>query len=313
MKKAKKQDIAFQADYTSLKAKPSFQLKSSFAELHYAQSALELQQQISERRDENLNLVRLRFEGGLENRGSVLLSEAYLKEAKFESLQAKERLQVAQSDLARLLGIENSSPQFEANSSVPTAELEENINFLERVKNTPRWQQAEAEVAIAESDIRLSKSNFFPSVNVSTSYTQTEDKFFPQDNDQLGFSVGITYPLYSGGSDSSRLRQTQNQWVTAVELKQDTRQQLLTQLKQSYSSLKLAIERLLVSESFREAAQIRADVARTKYNNGLISFEEWDRVETDLILGQQRYLINQRERVVAEASWEQIQGTGVIP
>lgn len=313
IERAERQDTAFKAEYTSLKARLSFQLKLTFAKLSYAQAALELQQQISQRRDENLNLVRLRFEGGLENRGSVLLSEAYLKEARFESLKAEEGLTVAQSDLARIFGISESSPKFKVNSSVPTSELPTEVAFEELVGKTPRWQLASSEVELAESSIKLSKSNFFPSLNLSSSFNQTDDKFYPNDTNRIGFSVGLTYPIYNGGADSSKLRQSQNDWKSAIDLKQNARQQILTDMKDSYATLKLAIERLEVSASFREAAKIRADVARTKYNNGLISFEEWDRVETDLILRQQQYLINQRERIVAEASWEQIRGIGVVP
>jgi outer membrane protein TolC len=57
----------------------------------------------------------------------------------------------------------------------------------------------------------------------------------------------------------------------------------------------------------------RADIARTKYNNGLMTFENWDIIENDLIQRQKSFLQGQRDRVVAEAAWEQAQGKGVIP
>ena len=61
------------------------------------------------------------------------------------------------------------------------------------------------------------------------------------------------------------------------------------------------------------AAETRAGIARSKYNNGLMSFEDWDRIETDLIQRQKAALLGRRERVLAEAAWEQTQGRGAIP
>ena len=53
--------------------------------------------------------------------------------------------------------------------------------------------------------------------------------------------------------------------------------------------------------------------SRNKYNNGLQSFEDWDGIENDLITRQKTSLLSSRQRIVAEANWEQAQGKGVIP
>jgi len=55
-----------------------------------------------------------------------------------------------------------------------------------------------------------------------------------------------------------------------------------------------------------------AEIARNKYNNGLLTFEDWDVIESDLINRQTTYLQNQRDRVISEAAWENIQGIGVF-
>ena len=74
-----------------------------------------------------------------------------------------------------------------------------------------------------------------------------------------------------------------------------------------------AIERLKVDESFRAAAIARAEIARRKYNNGLLSFEDWDIIENDLIFRQKNYLSSLQTRVTSEAAWERDRGTGAIP
>src|SRR5690606_37730134 len=74
--------------YQNVKAKVSSDLKSALARLQFAQSYIQLSRSIIERRELNLKTVRLRFTSGRENRGSVLLSQAYLEDARLEYLKA---------------------------------------------------------------------------------------------------------------------------------------------------------------------------------------------------------------------------------
>lgn len=86
----------------------------------------------------------------------------------------------------------------------------------------------------------------------------------------------------------------------------------MVNLQQGYNSYIEAVAKLQVDTSFREAAQLRADIARSKYNNGLLIFEDWDAIETDLITRQTNYLQSKLNRVTYEAAWEQVQGKGVF-
>src|SRR5665647_1037461 len=63
--------------YVSTKSNISFALKDAFSSLVFAQESVDLAQSIFERRESNYKLVSVRYENGRENRGSVLLAEAY--------------------------------------------------------------------------------------------------------------------------------------------------------------------------------------------------------------------------------------------
>ncbi|MDH3513536.1 MAG: TolC family protein, partial [Gammaproteobacteria bacterium] len=95
--------------------------------------------------------------------------------------------------------------------------------------------------------------------------------------------------------------------------KDNVERQLLVRLKQAHAGYVESVEKLKVDQAFLEAAVTRAEIARSRYNNGLMSFEDWDRIENDLIQRQKTFLQSQRDRVTAEAAWEQAQGKGVIP
>jgi outer membrane protein TolC len=84
-------------------------------------------------------------------------------------------------------------------------------------------------------------------------------------------------------------------------------------LEQAYSGYVQAVEQVNVSQAFVEAAQTRAEISRAQYNNGLLTFNDWNLIENDLTQRQTNYVVSQRDRVSAEAAWEQAQGKGVIP
>jgi len=93
----------------------------------------------------------------------------------------------------------------------------------------------------------------------------------------------------------------------------DTDRQLLTRLQQTLSEYVQAVQLVEVNRSFLEAQRVRAEIARNRYNNGLMSFEDWDQIENELITRQKTMLQTERDRVTAEAAFEQAQGVGAIP
>ena len=51
------------------------------------------------------------------------------------------------------------------------------------------------------------------------------------------------------------------------------------------------------------AADIRAEISRQQYDDGLLSFENWDLIENDLINKRKGLLDSQRAALLAETAW----------
>lgn len=68
-----------------------------------------------------------------------------------------------------------------------------------------------------------------------------------------------------------------------------------------------------VAKEFLEASQVRAIISRGRYQAGLMTFEDWDLIETDLINRQKIELQSRRDVVFAEAALEQSQGKSAFP
>lgn len=298
------------------KAKVSFDLKNAFSGLQYSQKYIALTEDIIKRREANLKLVQLRFESGRENIGSLNLSKAYLAQAKYDHLQAKNSLDVFQADLARVLGIEENYESIAVEGAVPTQippyEDNREIDFKSLIKDVPEYRKALAQEMISKSDITLARSDFFPSLNL----TQTAGRSGKNggfSNDTWAIGANLTFPLFNGGKDYYATKSATEDYRANVYATKNILESGVSKLKDFYTKYVEAVMKLEVDDAFVIAASSRERIAKAQYNNGLISFTDWDTIENDLITRQKTLLQSQKERITAEAAWEQAQGRGIIP
>lgn len=310
-KEAKAKTAVALAKFEVTRAKVSYDLKSSFQSLVFATESVKLSEEIVKRRQNNLRLVELRFQSGRENRGSVLLSRAYLNDAKLDSLRAKNSIFKARAQLARALGLDEHE-ELQVQGEVPVQELGDSTpNFREMALATPEHRRSIAEQDEAEQKIDIARSRFFPRLALSGSIGRQGEDFLPE-NEQWSVGVNLTLPLFDGFRDYSSTRGAIESFASAQASRMNVDREILTKLRQAFSDYTEAVFKLKVDESFRDAAVLRAEIARNRYNNGLLSFEDWDGIENDLISRQKNYLESRRERVIKEAAWEQAQGRGAI-
>ena len=300
-----------EASLATAKAKLSQELKSAFAGLQFAQDNVTLTEKIEQRLEENLRLVELRFEGGRENKGSFLLTRATLAQARYENLQAQQALASVQAQFARVLG--RAEPEgLQVIGSVPVIAPGAMPDFRQLVQQSPDLLQARAQERSAAADVTLARAGFYPSVDLTGSVAREGQDWTP-DKDRRTVGLNLTIPLFSGGKDYYTTKSAAATLEAVSSNKDNVEHQLLVRLKQGHASYVESAEKLKVDQAFLEAALTRAEIARSRYNNGLMSFEDWDRIENDLIQRQKTFLQSQRDRVTAEAAWEQAQGKGAIP
>jgi outer membrane protein len=351
-------DIA-EAALNATKAQLSSDVKTAFAGLLYAQDNVTLTENILRRLEENLRLVELRFEGGRENKGSLLLSQASVAQGRFDRLQAQQALTSAQARLAAVIGQatplgrdavgpvsrvatanevippsrvatanevippsrvaaanavarDRVVPDLFAVGAVPLQPPPVGPDYAALMRNAPGLRDAIARQRSAEADVRLARAGFYPTVSVSGTVGRDGSSWFPN-NDSNVVSANVSIPLYSGGRDYYGERGALAALDAVKADREGVEGQLLVQLKQSYAAYVESVEQLKIAAQFVTAAETRATIARARYQNGLISFEDWDRIENDLILRRKALLAAQRDRVNAEAAWELAQGSGVIP
>jgi len=302
---------ATEATLRIAKAQASYDLKSAFAALRHARASLRLADDIIGRREENLKLVELRYEGGRENKGSYFLSRAAVGQARYERLQAGHALLVAQEQLARVLG-RDEARDLDIVGEVPEASPPERLDLEKLLPQVPEYQQALAEERAAEEDVRIARSALLPTLNLSGTAARQGDEWLSGDR-RNSAALTLTVPIFSGGKDYHATESAAATLDATRASRDHTARTVRTALQQGYTGYLQADRKREVDRDFLAAATARAEIARSKYNNGLLSFEDWDIIENDLIIRQKAVLTSSRDRVTAEAAWELAQGKGVIP
>ena len=84
-------------------------------------------------------------------------------------------------------------------------------------------------------------------------------------------------------------------------------------MESSYAAYIDAVQENKVQQFQVKAAQTQEEIAKAEYLNGLLIFQNWNQIESNLTNQQNSELSGLLNIKTAEANWELTQGKGVIP
>jgi outer membrane protein TolC len=297
--------------YVDAKSDLSLALKDAYSNLLFAQESLTLSRGIENRRQSNLKLVTVRYQNGRENKGSVLLAEAYYEQSKLDVIRARDALAAAQIKLKSLMNKEYLD-DIEVDGEVPLSSIElGTTSFHDLVLQTPAYNQSQALEMASTQDISLARSNFLPTLDLSGNVTRTGEHYFPQ-RERWSVAMTLNIPIFDGFKDYHSVKAATLNRYAAEARRRNVLLDLLPRLKEAHNLARQSEIKYGIDQKFTKAAETRAEIARARYNNGLITFEDWDIIESELIQRQTTFLQSKRDRVLRYANWENLLGTGVI-
>lgn len=297
-----------EATFHQTAARVQYEMKSAWALLQLANKQHELALETQKRRQENMKMISLRFSSGTENKGSLLLAQSYRAQADRDVNQSLRQKINAETELRRVLYLpENTEITLSGSPELKTPP--EEAALAELAKKTPEYRQAQAQELNAEATADQSISPFFPTLTASGSLFRQGADFFPQ-GDRWSVNVGVTYPLFSGGKDYYALKANKSAFEAAKQNRESVAAQRVSKLQQALQTYRATVENARVSESLLSASSVRAQIARVKYMSGLLSFDQWDIIENELISRQKDALQTRYDLEVAQAVWEQTNGEG---
>ncbi len=299
------------SELAEAKSQLSNDLKSAFYQLLFSQKQIGLLRVIAERQKSNMQLVGMNFKGGTDNKGSYLQAQASSQQSEYEVNQAERALRVAQRQLAHVLGKNLlESIEVEGDFGVPPAPA--NPDFITLTVQTPAHRLALAQVRLSEGQWLSSRSTFFPTLSANASLSR-QDWDTSASTPAWSAGLNLSFPLFTGGRDLFNFKSAEEAKTRSEESLRNTDLKTESRLEASFASYQNALESVKVQEGFLKAAQTREEIAKAEYLNGLLSFQNWDLIESTLTSQQKAELSSFLSVKLAEAEWELAQGKGVIP
>jgi outer membrane protein TolC len=304
---AGKNVTASQYNYDVTSSNIRLRLRTAFISLLSAQELLGITKDIAARRKQNADLVKLLYEGGMENRGSLLTAEANLAQAEFNIMQSERAITVAQRQLLKEMGRETVNQiQVTGDLEVVNAKREQ-PDFDALALRNPSLESLSAKREAAKFGLKSAKAEFFPTISADASAGRT-DTSWPPHNDEWSVGVTLTLPIFDGGSrwaDVSKAKAVLNQ---AKADERSARDGVIVTMEQSWIAWQNAIDAVAVQKQVLQAADERAKISRVEYTNGLLTFDNWTIIEDNFAQAQTSLVGAQANALIAEAQWIQAQG-----
>lgn len=298
-------------DADNLDAEVTWSLRGAFVNMLYAQQEQELLRKIGARRAENLELVKMRYNGGREHEGSMALSQAALYEALTDATQAVRRVALTRTLLSRAIGLGDEAGDWlvagnlEAAAPIPQADLRAPADAV------PSVGRAIAARENAESQVDVARSAFLPDVDlVGSAGRYGDEQAF--DDDRWSLGLQLSFPFWPGGGNAHDYRKARANLKEAEAFVESARNAAVADLAEAQEEFRAAVENVVVQEKYLRASELRAKIARKQYENGILSFENWDIIENDLISKRKLLLNAQQKAVLAEAAWWKANGKGAL-
>lgn len=294
-------------NYEVISSNARLELWTAFIKLLSAQESLKVTDNILTRRQQNLDLVTLQYQGGQEHKGSLLTAEANGAQAKLDRKEADRNIQLYQIRLAKALGRKAFTPIIAA-GDLFVDDIDPKMPDLDKlVEATPLLKELTAKKEAARLGVKSAKADFFPQIYADAGAGKSDDFWLPETgNWSAGLSV--TFPLFQGGKNTAALSKAKASYGQKEAEEKSGRSGVILTLAETWTLWQNSVDQVDVQEKFLEASKQRADIVEAQYTSGLATFNDWTIIEDDLVSKQKAILQAKTNALINEASWRQAKG-----
>jgi outer membrane protein TolC len=288
-----------------------FELRQAFARLLYAQEAIRLSDEVVRRREENVRLIRQKYEAGRESRAALLEVESLLTASQWERAKDEHGLRSARTRLDQILErpltleptAEPVDPLPKPPADMPdwTAEFEAHPSLL----------ADRCSVDMGRESVAGARSGFFPTADLDTAYNKVGSSRWGLQDRNWSWTLGIKLPFFSGGRTRADTLAAQAELRKLQAEKSEAKDKLWIEAQDSLFAWREAAQWLDVADVSLKAAEARAWLVQSQYSTGQTTYFEWRNVEEQLISVKRQALAARRDLIIAHARFEKAMGRGV--
>ncbi len=262
---------AVEESYSIAENNVVYDVKKAFFQILQQQEQASLIKNILGRRKQALAIIKLRYNVGRESFPAVKEAEANLFRAEYDQMRAEEGLSLSKVTLNLLVNRpkkqELTLMYEERDIELPP--LEEIIEYAKSEKPEIRLQLFNK--SVMEAQITQAKSNYLPSLSLSSSYGIRGNEFLEQESN-WSVGVGISMPIFDGFSTKAKVTDAKLALKEQDTKIQSTEQQIEEEVERAWVDWKLARKNVEVVKKTLEAVQEMYQLTALQYEQGLTSY-----------------------------------------
>jgi outer membrane protein TolC len=236
-----------------------------------AQKFLDVAKQAVKQFEAQLEVSKAFFEVGIIPKNDLLQSEVRLANAKQALVRAENNLALAKSSFNILLRREINEPLEVVDIlgyKPSTLRLEESLE--EALSQRPEIKSAGLKVGQAKEGVKIARSGFFPSINLSGNYGRTSNEFDlggDFKSERWTIQALATLTIFDWGKTAYKVGENKVKVAQAEDLKIQLIEGIILEVKQDYLNLLTAERNIGVAEKATEQAEenLRMNEERYKY------------------------------------------------
>ena len=248
----------------------------------------------------SLDSAQERHRAGVATIADVLQARTARSQAELQLQTLEGILLVTKGSLAVSMGLAANTP-----FDVPAVTLSDSVHFITEsvdslidvaVRNRPELASARAQAAAANSQIRVAKSGYLPSLAFVGTGANNASNVSNFAGNTYSLNLGLSVPVFSGFSNHYDVAAANEQYQAAQARTELTRQQIIQQVFTAYYTLRTATDRVRTSRDLLASAIQSEEVARGRYREGVGSI-------VDLLVAQSALATARSQDVDSRWQW----------
>ena len=290
------------ADFDLVRSKLLYGLKIVFSDLIKARETLKLSGETLKRRAENVEIIRIKYEAGRENKAALLETQSVNKTSVWQNENYIKDLRLIERRLNRLLARPPMAAALVSELPEPPAPPDDFGFFSDALERHPSLRSALAALDVSRAAVDSSKSGFLPEASASGKYIWGGSDW-PHSSKDWSAGVSLSLPLFTSGKLSAGLEAARADSAKAEAGLNDARAEVYINAEDAFLSWRQAWLFIDVVKTSLESSSARAWLLRKQYLAGQASYFEWRNVEDQLITAENQLLSAKRDLAAAHAAF----------
>ena len=244
----------------------------SFYSALFLQEAVRVQEKEIAALRKNLDHMQKRYAEGAATRFDLLTTQVRLAEATNRKIDLESKLRNQEITLRRLCGLDEHAPlNLKGSFDITAADMDSGKLAASALDHRPEVMLARENLKAASSKKSLATREFLPKIVGSASWGTTNGYVPDIEKMRTNVAAGVELqvPIFDGFRKSASLREAAALKRSAEQQRLDTEQMSRAEVQQSINDLSSSREKIETTRLQVSQADLAAQHARIRYNNGL--------------------------------------------